>query len=204
MGSVTNLISALQDGRDGAFEGLCKRLLPWLTSYADRRCGVLGVGLDDGEDIAQGVFLSLWRAVADQRPVVTRLSDRSSLCRVLVMLTGQKLRRSLRDGTRKKRDYRRTLRLSGAVADGAGFRYASPAAAPEAEADLVARETVDEWLSPLTEEQRVIASLKLVAATNREIAAHLGISLRSVERELSIIRSVWGERYEAIAGHPPR
>ena len=183
MGSVTDLIGALQAGRDGAFEGLCKRLLPRLTSFAHRRCGGLAAGLDDGEDLALGVFLSLWR--------------------VLVMMTGQKLRRSLRHGTRKKRDCRRTLRLSGTATDEVGLRHASPAAAPEPGADLVARETIDEWLAPLTEDQRVIASLKLVAASNREIATHLGVSLRSVERELSIIRAVWGGRYEAVTGQPP-
>jgi RNA polymerase sigma factor (sigma-70 family) len=200
---VTHLIGALKAGRDDAFDQLCVRLLPQLTSYADRRHGGSRVGLEDGEDIAQRVFLSLWHAVEGRGRFLAQLSDRQSLWRVLVVLTSQKVRRVWRDGTRKKRDCRRTLLSSDAGTDGVDPWDTCEAASPEPGADLIIQETIEEWLTPLTENQRVIASLKLVAATNPEIAAHLGISVRSVERELSEIRSLWEERYETVTGRPP-
>jgi RNA polymerase sigma factor (sigma-70 family) len=201
MGSVSRLISAVKAGQEEAFERLCTRVLPQLTSYADRRCGPYA-GVDDGEDIALGVILSLWRAVMVRGRFLGQLSDRQSLWRVLHVLTGQKLQRCRRDGTRKKRDYRKTLRSADLAGDVASWDFGEASCA-EPGARLAEQETMDQWLAPLTEEQRLLVGLKLMGATNREIADHLGMSLRTVERELSEIRSVWGERYQAVTGKPP-
>ena len=47
-------------------------------------------------------------------------------------------------------------------------------------------------LDQLTDEQqREIASGKLQGKTNKELAHDLGISLRAVERKLSMIRDKW-------------
>ena len=46
-------------------------------------------------------------------------------------------------------------------------------------------------LKLLDDEQRAIAIAKLEGLTNAEIAARLNRSLRTIERKLQLIRSIW-------------
>ena len=54
--------------------------------------------------------------------------------------------------------------------------------------DLAGEALVSDFLASLPERQRQIVQLRMAGCTGREIADELGISLRTVERELSLIR----------------
>ncbi|HEX5270317.1 MAG TPA: ECF-type sigma factor [Gemmataceae bacterium] len=204
MGSVTGLIGEFRGGDPLAFADLCGRFLPKLAAYANRRLGNARAGVDDGEDVALAAFLAFWEVVTDGRPFLGQLSDRESLWRILTTLANQKVRRSRRDSTRLKRDYRKTLREADhSCTDNAGTCHPLASQQEEPEAALLLAEAISQWLEPLTQGQRLIVNLKRIGATNLEIADHLGVSLRAVERELSEIRSVWRERFRDVTGLPP-
>jgi DNA-directed RNA polymerase specialized sigma24 family protein len=70
---------------------------------------------------------------------------------------------------------------------------------------LIASEPTPDFAAQLAEECQVllarledselqsVAQWKMEGFTNEEIAAKLGCALRSVERKLKVIRSLWGE-----------
>jgi len=178
---VTTLIARFKVGSHSAYRTLFQTFFPGQVAAARRRLDV--GGLADAEDVALSVFHSLWREVADGRPIGDRLTGRESLLRTLALLTGQKVRRARRHDRREKRDSRRTVHGAEIV------DLADPAQLPEWRACF--RETWVDLTDSLTPFQRAIVELKLAGHTNADIAARVGRSERTVERQLSEIRSRW-------------
>jgi DNA-directed RNA polymerase specialized sigma24 family protein len=183
MPRVTSLIVRFKAGSHSAYHTLFQTFFPGQVAAARRRLGP--GGLADAEDVALSAFHSLWREVADGRPLRDRLTGRDGLLRTLALLTGQKVRRARRHDRRQKRDARRTVCAdSGTLAD--------PAPPPDWRACF--RETWAELTAGLTPLQLAAVELKLAGHTNADIAARVGRSERTVERQLSEVRSLWEER----------
>jgi RNA polymerase sigma factor (sigma-70 family) len=195
MPRVTSLIARFKSGSRSAFHGLFQTYFRGQVTDAGRRLGAAAAGPADAEDVALSVFHSLWREVTAGRPLCDGLTDRDSLLRTLALLTAQKVRRARRDARRHKRDERRTVRAAdrpaGAAAPWADL--ADPSLAPEWQACF--RETWAELMAALTPRQRTVVEWKFDNRSNPEIAEHVGRSVRTVERDLSEIRSVWEELY---------
>lgn len=194
MSRVTALIARFKGGSHSAYHALFAAYFPGLVSAADRRLGPAPAGPADAEDVALSAFFGLWREVADGRPLGDGLTDRDSLLRALAVLTAQKARRARRDACRRKRDARRTVRAAdmSAAERGAWDGLSDQSSAPDTRA--LFGEALAEALGLLTPLQQEIVEYKLVGHTNPEIAQLAGCSLRTVERQLSEVRSLWVER----------
>lgn len=184
MSDITRLIARLKEGSRSAYRTLFQAYYPGQVDAARRRLRV--GGLADAEDVALSVFHSLWREIADGRRIGDGLTGRESLLRTLTLLTSQKVRRARRHDERDKRDSRRTIHGTDLVA------CADPAPPPDWRACF--RETWADLTDGLTPLQRAIVELKLAGHTNTEIADRVGRSERTIERQLSEIRSNWEER----------
>jgi len=118
------------------------------------------------------------------------LANRDSLWRLLVTITARKARQLVRDESRQKR--------------GGGQAKGDPNEANEFE-QLLSREPTPEFAAEVAEqcrllmsklgddELRAIALWKMEGVDSDGIAARLGKALRTVERRLQLIRSLWAQ-----------
>jgi DNA-directed RNA polymerase specialized sigma24 family protein len=176
-GSVTLWISELKGGGSAAAGLLWERYFHRVVQLARSRLRDLRRGAADEEDVALNAFASLCRGAGQGR--FQELADRDDLWRLLVVLT-----------VRKAIDLRRREK-----------------GAPEAEepdlAQVLSREpTPDEAAQVADEcrrlfdllddpELRSIALWKMDGHSNEDIAGRLGCVVRTVERRLGVIRSLW-------------
>src|SRR5262249_39327420 len=150
----------------------------------------------DEEDVALSAFDSFCRGASNGR--FPQLFDRDNFWRLLVTITARKAYQHLLHEGRRKRGGNAVLdeaALAGLADSGAG---------PVGLEQLLDREPTPEFAAQLAEEyQRLLASLpdaelrsvaqwKMEGYTNEEIAAKFGCALRSVERKLKVIRTLWG------------
>jgi RNA polymerase sigma factor (sigma-70 family) len=200
MSRVTSLIARFKGGSRSAYHALFAEYFPGVVSTARRQIHPAGPLAADAEDVALSAFHGLWREVADRRPLRDGLTDRHSLLRTLALLTAQKARRARRHAGRQMRDAGRTLRAADLPEGASGGRdwLVDPTPGPDARA--VFRVALGEALALLTPLQRRIVEFKLEGRTNPETARLLGWSVRTIERQLSEIRSVWVESQFLGAG----
>jgi RNA polymerase sigma factor (sigma-70 family) len=194
MASVTFLIGQFKEGHSSVFGNLHQRFFPNLVKIA-RRGLARGSPIPlDGEDIAQRVFLELYRTVRQRRRMGECLCDTASLRTTLATLTHQQVRRQQRDHTRQCRDVRKTrlaTDLSGRedtdplnrVFDRATLRWLR---------DMESQETLEQLLAPLpSAKHRTVVQLLAQEYSVTEIARELDCSVRTVQRYLVEIRSIW-------------
>ena len=123
--------------------------------------------------------------------------DRNDLWRLLSTITARKVTSSIRHRTRLKRGGGRLLGDS-ALIDGSGrddsgvSQFLSREPNPE---DAVAfTEAYDRLFDRLTNPVlKDVALRRLEGSTSEEIAIELGISARTVDRKLQLIRALWEE-----------
>ncbi len=148
----------------------------------------------DEEDIALSVFNSLYRGAEAGR--FEQLKTRDDLWRLLIAITSHKIVDQVRKQTSQKRG-------GGEVRGESIFTSARDDGSPAGFEMFVDADPTPDFLISLEEEhqslfdklrddtQREIATLRLEGYSNEEIADKVGISLRSVERKLKLIRDVW-------------
>jgi DNA-directed RNA polymerase specialized sigma24 family protein len=145
------------------------------------------------------VALSAFHSFCDRvgRGQFPDLSDRDELWRLLVVITARKAIMTVRHQTRQKRGGGRVLGesvfLDGPDADTQGMaRFLGREPTPEFAAQVA--EGVEQMLATLGDEVlRTIALMKLEGHSSEEIAARLGISKRTVDRKVQLIRMTWRE-----------
>ncbi len=193
MPGVTTLIVRFKAGSGSAYLNLFQTFFPGQVEAAGRRLGRGPVGPADAEDVALSVFHRLWREVANGNPLRDTLTDRDSLLRTLALLTGQKVRRLVRDARRQKRDARRTVREADLPQDAPAAWCERPDPAPGPGQQALFRATLADALSLLTPLQKEVVLLRLAGHTSPEIARRVRRTVRTVERQLSEVRSAWEE-----------
>jgi len=194
MGSVTLLIGRFQRGSSSAFGQLFRRFLPETERLASRRSRWPASRLKDGEDIAQGVFWELYRAVRQHRPLAAGLRDTTTLLKTLALLTRQHLRRRWRDETRLCRDVRRACGGTDltAIAGADGLNNLFDDTGARWLCEVQSRETLEQLLLLLPEARyRKVVHLLLQGYTIAEVAREIHRGVRSVQRYLVEIRSIW-------------
>jgi DNA-directed RNA polymerase specialized sigma24 family protein len=174
--SVTRWIRDLKAGHAGAAEKLWQRYFHRLVQLARGRLRDLRRGAADEEDVALNAFDSFCRGAEQGR--FELLLDRNDLWHLLAVLT-----------VRKAIDLRR--------------REKGPPAPEQDFEQLLSREPTPENVAEMADEcrrlfdllgdpdLRAIALWKMDGDTNEEIAARLGCVVRTVERRLAMIRSIW-------------
>jgi DNA-directed RNA polymerase specialized sigma24 family protein len=193
--SVTQWIDRLKAGDPDAAQKLWERYFRRLVGLARKKLRAAPRRAADEEDVALSAFDSFCRgAKLDRFP---QLHDRLDLWQLLVLLTARKAIDLAQHERRQKRG-------GGAVLDEAALPCAKDSSAqgaaleqfeaPEPTPALAAqvaeegRRLLERLDNP---ELRSVALLKVEGYGNEEIAAQLGCGLRTIERRLRLIRSIW-------------
>ncbi len=195
MGSVTTWLGQLRAGNRVAAQQLWERYLSRLVRLARSKLQGLRRGAADEEDVALSAFDSFYRAAEQGR--FPQLGDRNNLWELLVVITVRKAIDLRQREMRQKRGGGKVVGesvldgLLGAEQAGAGIEQAvGDEPTPE-----MAAQVADEMARLLAllpnEDTRSVAQWKLEGYTNAEIAGKLGCAEVTVERRLSLIRSLW-------------
>jgi DNA-directed RNA polymerase specialized sigma24 family protein len=194
-GSVTRWIGDLVAGADpdSAAQKPWQRYFHRLVLLARDRLRAGHRGPTDAEDAALSAFDSFCRGAAAGR--FPRLDDHDDLRALLVTLTARQAADQLRRERRQKRGggrVRTEQELGGAAAGGGGVLKEVVGREPTPELAAMVAEAYRHLLGRLGDETLCrIAAWKLEGYAHEEIAARLGCSVRSVDRKLGVIRSLW-------------
>lgn len=192
--SVSAWIANLKAGEASAAHQLWHRYADRLVDLARRKLGAAPKAAADEEDIAQSVFGSICRGAAAGR--FDRLNNRDDLWWILLAVTRQKAVDHIRREAALKRG-------GGRVRSESGLNSGKSADSLFELDQLVGYEPTAELLAILEEQHRrllgmlrddglrQIAVLRIEGYTVAEIADTLGVSVRSIERKLRLIRNAW-------------
>lgn len=183
--SVSIWIEQLHGGDALAAQKLWERYFSRLIGLARTKLRAVSRLVKDEEDVALSAFDSFFRGV--ERGRFPRLSDRSDLWQVLLMITERKACDVLEYESRQKRDWRRNVPAN---AEGGDIELCGREPDPAFAAEVA--EECERLLARLGDDElRVLAVRKMEGFTNEEIATQLGCSLATVERRLRLIRREW-------------
>ena len=195
-GSITRWIAELEFGRaDEAQEELWRRYFHRLVGLAHLKLGETPRTVADEEDVATAALNSFFGGMAvGQFP---SLRNRDELWPLLAKITYHKALDQQRYLLAEKRGGGR-VRGDSAMTGPSDSLAEWPAALVEEELRpdfLVAiGEQCDRLMALLPDDQlRTIARRRLEGYKNAEIAKELGVIERTIERRLSLIRSLWSE-----------
>lgn len=170
-----------------------------LVEIARRKLQNVPKRIADEEDIAASVFHSLCRGAAAGR--LQNVTNRDSLWWMLLKITEQKAADFVRRETAQKRGGGRVQPESGVngnADDSNGFSFDRLISdEPTPEFVVMLNEEHERLLSLLRDDRlRKIAVFRIEGFTVTEIAVDLGVSNRSVERKLQLIRELWSKELQ--------
>ena len=185
---ITPWLSKLRAGHPEAAQRVWDRYFTRLIILARKKLRGRRMGIADEEDVAISALDNLCRNAREGR--FPQLADSDGLWRLLVVITARTALHLLRDEGRLKRDPRQGAGIDGSVDYQAMIEeFVGNEPTPQFAAHV--SEQYQRLLKLLDDEQRAIAIAKLEGLTNAEIAARLNRSLRTIERKLQLIRSIW-------------
>jgi RNA polymerase sigma factor (sigma-70 family) len=190
--SVTVWLDQLKLGEPDAAQKIFEAYYAQLVRLAYRKLAAASRRVADEEDVALAAFHSFYRGV--QKGRFPQLNNRGDLWQVLVMVMSRK-------AIDQKQADRRIKRGGGRVRGESAF--GKPDEARAGITQVAGREPTPEFAALVAEEfdgllrrlddaaLREVAMFKLEGHSNEEIAAHQGCGVRTVERKLARIRSIW-------------
>jgi DNA-directed RNA polymerase specialized sigma24 family protein len=190
--SVSAWIQQLHANDSVAAQKLWQRYVRRLIELARARLGSLR-RVSDEEDVVVTAFEKFLRATAEGR--FPELANRNDLWRILVLLTEQTAVDEIRHQLASKRGggtvQGESALLNRNDSSQLGINGV-PGREPTPEFAAAAAERYRELLHALaTDELRSIAIAKMDGHSTAEIAAHLQLSERTIERKLNLIRQIW-------------
>ncbi len=194
--SVTKWLDQLQAGDRTAAQHLWERYYWRLVGLARKKLQHFPRRAFDEEDVALSAFVSFCRGAEQGR--FPDLNDRDDLWRLLVTLTERNALHKLRDELRPKRGGGKVRGDSAFIgSDGSDAPAGMDAFVDGEPTPAFAAEVADECrrlLDKLADaELRSIAVWKMEGYSNEEIRKKAGCALRSVGRQLKVIRAIWIE-----------
>jgi len=191
---VTRWIEGLRQGDPQAFQAICDRYLPELQRAARQKLRGMASRVADEEDVALSAMNSF--LMAAERGRFPDLADREGLWRLLLEITIRKAIDLRRHESRQKRGggkVRIPLHQEGVLDESPMFpldQQLAKVLAPDFAAMMV--EQCERLLAKLTKDQyRSVAVAKMQGLTNKEIVDQHDCSVRTIERQLNIIRRSW-------------
>ena len=193
-GSVSYWLTELNAGQQNQAQSeLWDRYFHRLTALARSRLPADARREADEEDVALSALDSFFRR-ADQGEFPDLL-DRNGLWPLLAQITVFKALRNIRRERTQKRGGTRVQReCELEPLDDGSLPTLESIISREPSVEIVTQmtEEVNSLIDALpTEQLQTIATRKLEGYENKEVAELLGIGLRSVERKLALIRSLW-------------
>jgi DNA-directed RNA polymerase specialized sigma24 family protein len=186
--SITPWLKLLRTGNPAGAQRIWDRYFVQLVRLARQKLGGRKLGIADEEDVALSALNSFCRNAREGR--FPQLNDSDGLWRLLVVITGRKALRLLRDQGRMKRGGSATTDAAKAVGDQQAVdEIIGNDPTPEFAAQVAER--YEYLLALLNDDQRSIALAKLDGLSNPQIAKLLNRPLRTVERKLQLIRAIW-------------
>ena len=191
-GSVTGWIGDLKMKDPEAQRKIWNRFVDRLVRYANRKLHGGNCQIVDASDIANMAFANFFEKSPEQ---FESLVNRNDLWQILALLAERRAIDEIRKAAALKNGGGRLLNESmlGTDQDGQSLRldhFAEQGTTPDF--DVLLNEELETRLNSLNDEVlRQIAIEKMQGCRNREIAAKLTISLRSVERKLGVIRDAF-------------
>lgn len=194
--SITGLLSGFAAGDEDSTRELWARCFASVVRLARQNLSGAPRRMTDEEDVAASVFESLFFGAVEGK--FPDLKDRDSLWRLIVVMTRRKAadhvnseRREKRGGGNVRGD---SIFLSRPGAEHRGNFDHFVGTQPSPIAVALVEEKTSELLDALPdEEHRQIVLLRLEGYSTAETADELSISLRSVERRLQAIRTLWSQ-----------
>ncbi|QDU81189.1 RNA polymerase sigma factor [Polystyrenella longa] len=191
--SVTNWLHALrEENNNDAAQEIWNRFQKQLIGVATRQLGTNN-RMTDADDAVNDAFASFCsRYEEGQYP---DLNDRDGLWSLLLTMTENKARKQLRRELADKRGAGNvrgdSIFYSPTKGDGQGGFDRIASVEPSPEDVLTLKESMEELMGKLTDEECEIALLRMQAYANTEIAEKTKHSLATVERRLKQIREKW-------------
>jgi len=186
--SFDDLKQRLQSGDQQAGSEIFRRYGEQLIRLAAPRLTGLLKQKVDPEDVVQSAFRSFFRAHGEKSFV---LGDWNDLWSVLVTITLRKCRYQVRQFLTAKRDMRRE---SSPPEEGSGVHWQAVASAPTPAEVAEFTDLLSRFLDGLDARARQIVELALDDHSPAEIAPRVGLTERSVYRQMERIR----ERLESM------
>lgn len=189
MGSVTGLLNQFIKGDESAYRQLFNLHFEGLVQFAERKLGRTYRGLYGAEDVAQSVLFALKCEVIDEKHFLDRLNNRKDLEKTLLLLTIQRVKKVWRYDYRKKRDIRRTRREGdGRLAENETSPMEKLPSQEPPNWQEEFNDTLQTLASRLPEKPReILQFLMRDGMRKNEIAKHLDVSVRTVERYLKMV-----------------
>jgi RNA polymerase sigma factor (sigma-70 family) len=197
--SVSQWIADLKQKDSDAAQQLWERYVMRLVRLAKRRLRDSPKRVADEEDVAASVFYSLCRGAAAGR--FQNVENRDDLWWLMLAITRHKVASHVRREMARKRGASLIESESGSLGDPRDRAAVGLdrliGDAPTAEFVLMLEEEHERLLAMLRDDQlRQIALFRIEGYTVAEIAETLGLSTRSIERKLQLIRGVWSKELE--------
>lgn len=195
-GSVSVWIAGLQTGDAEAFESIWRRYAQQLAADVERRLFSRSA-IYNGDDVAQSVFTAIWTAAESGR--LQDVRSRDELWWFLTAIARQKEINRLRHETAKKRgggNVATETTLGGQSGCFSMDWLLGDAPAPDFIVEMQEQYTI--LMASLGDELLVqIAHARLAGYDVAEVAERVGVSHRTVERKLKVIRSRWASHLDA-------
>jgi RNA polymerase sigma factor (sigma-70 family) len=191
IGSVTQLLQQARAGEEEALNQLAQRYWPFLLARAGER---LPRGLRrtaDEEDVAQEVLRLVCRGFEDGS--WQKLANRRDLVGLLDVITERQAINQLKRVLRKKRGGGQTVEPLADGGDSADGGAVPLDHRPSPQDEVLQQDWCRHCLERLDPDLRRLAELLLAGCEQKEIAAALGCSQRTVVRKVALLRGRWLE-----------
>jgi DNA-directed RNA polymerase specialized sigma24 family protein len=193
-------INRSQSDAETAWRQLWNRYAPGMMSLARRRLAEGRKPLVDEEDVVIEAFKELFRGV--QRGTFARLANRDDLQQILITLTQRRAidaaRRNAYRAAHEAGESALPLPVTSEGSERPMERVPSKGAPPEF--SMFAYDEFVRLLDSLEDDTlRQVAAMQVFSATTEEIAAALGLCVRSVQRKIRVIAQRW---HEVTPGEP--
>ncbi len=196
-GSVTKWIEELKGGSSPVHAGVWGRYFLRLANFVEAGMAKTPGRAVGGEDVASQVLETVCRKVAvGQFP---DLRVRGDLWNLLLKVAKRKLASQTRLELRQKRGGGRVvLETDLGVYQNEAFDMDDIAGTePTLDSVISLRDSCNYLIEMVLrdDKSRQVARLKLEGLTNEEIAKKIGVTSRTVDRKLRLIRNLWAEEF---------
>lgn len=197
-GSVSVLISKVKEGDEDSVRELWNRYSGALVRSAQSRISKQVAAKVDSEDLAQSVFFAIYRGAVEDK--FDQLNDRAGFWTLVLAITRRKAVDRIRKLTAAKRGGVAAMRVpQGGLGDsGDDFITRLPSREVDPQVEVECHDLLESLKEQLDAEDDTgmltrVAVSRIAGLSVKEIAAELERTERTVERKLSLIRSLWSE-----------